>query len=76
MIRGDCHACGKPLTRPPVEPVVMDRDGQRYHFACWGRVMDERRAAELGRETKSRPPAVDADVSSRRPDLGGDIPGH
>jgi hypothetical protein len=38
MVRGHCQACAKPLSISSDGPVVMDREGHSYHFACWKRV--------------------------------------
>ena len=41
MNRSDCQACMKPLVEQ-AGPVIMDRDGHRYHFDCWRDLMDVR----------------------------------
>ena len=37
--RGTCEVCGKALHDEP-GPVLMDREGQSYHFRCWCKRMD------------------------------------
>jgi hypothetical protein len=39
MTRGHCQVCKKPLLEQP-GPVLMDRQGLRYHFVCWRDMID------------------------------------
>ena len=41
MRRGSCQVCEKSLQDDPA-PVLMDRQGYRYHFLCWRNLMDVR----------------------------------
>jgi hypothetical protein len=55
VIRGDCHVCAKPLNQQ-AGPVLMDREGHRYHLLCWrdmidGQVQDNRKAIDRHRVT-------------------------